>query len=134
MFSLFKCSPIQIKIVVIYNIVSILFVLVVHLFTLSLNKSALMFLFLMSILLLVLNYFLLKMNGLAFYLMLMWFGIQTLTFNFPHFQFEFIYGPLFDIHIMGSSIGFNPLTITMFLILFTSRRKITNKTSSLLDD
>lgn len=80
--------------------------------------------------LLVINYFLLKKSRFAFYLMLAWFAIQSITFNFPSFSFSIFYGVFIDLHIMHKFIGFNPITIIMFFILFSTRKDILSKPQS----
>lgn len=74
-----------------------------------------------------LNYLLFKKNRTAFVLMLLFLAAQSLSFNFPDFQYEFFYGIKLDIHIFDSPIGFNPVTIIMFFLLLSVRKEYKKK-------
>ena len=74
-----------------------------------------------------LTYFLLKGSKISFYILLVWFALQTFTFNFPNFSFELEFGLVLDLHIMDSPIGFNPFTAIMFIILLSTKKVFTLK-------
>ena len=124
---LFKNSSMKVKIVTVYNIIAILVALSHSLSVLRLSILVLILTLFAGIFLLIFNYFLLKTKRIAFYLMLMWFAVQTFTFDFPDFKFGFFYGLILDLHIFGSPIGFNPVTIIMFLILLSAKRLFSEK-------
>lgn len=124
---MFKDVSAKIKLVVAYNIFSILFCLSFCLRDGFILRRLLLDLFL-GLPLLILSYLLLKKVKPAFYLILIWFALQTFTFKFPNFSFFVFYGLQFDLHIMNSPIGFNPITFTMFVILFSARKEIISPT------
>ena len=67
----------------------------------------------LGIFLIVLTIFLFKRSSKAYWIALIWFLIQSFSFNFSGFNFHVFYGYMIDIHLFGSPIGFNPVTLLM---------------------
>lgn len=110
-------KPVSIRVVIItlFNIMQFVIALISSTWLLSL---------IIGIPLLIINFFLFKKSKPAYILMLVWFGVQSITFNFENFAFSLYFGYFLDIHIFNSPVGFNPLTIVMFFILLSVRKKI----------
>ena len=69
------------------------------------------------------TYYMFKGKIFAFRIILIFLILQSFSMNFTWFEFSFYYSFLIDIHILNSPIGFNPITIILFVLLLVSRKE-----------
>jgi hypothetical protein len=129
----FKGSPLQVKIVTIYNLICALLAGSLN-FSFSLGYLSIL---LITILLFIITYFLLKKKRWAFVLMLIWFAIQSAYIVFRNVNLSLHYGPTLywswqttysykDTGDISYGLGVNFPPLILFFILLSAKRFFRN--------
>lgn len=120
---LFVNAPNKIKIAACYNILSILYIATLSFYPLFRPLLLIITVF-FGIPLAIATYFILRKSKGAFYFLLIWYGLQCFSFNFPNLHFSLYYGFMFYLHIMQSFIGINPIALILFFTLLASKKEL----------
>ena len=79
--------------------------------------------------LLYISYYAMKLNKVAYILILYWFGIQIINLNLDFFSYNFYFGLNFQLMLFNDSIGIDPIALLMFILSVLEIDKVIPKKS-----